>query len=543
MTAVGATVQASDFSWWHADRESPAFSGVDLQISEGQKVLLLGPSGAGKSTLLHAMAGVLEDDDASSGTLLIDGVEPRDARGRIGLMQQDPESSIVLSRVGDDLAFGPENLGVDPELIVPRCRKALDAVGLDLPWDHPTSALSGGQKQRLGLAGILAMEPALLLLDEPTANLDPDGVLEVRDSVLKAVESYGSTLIVVEHRVEVWADHVDRIVVLDAGGGIRHDGPPRKVLGEARDELIHAGVWVPGYTPRTPEHDVVPDAAVPLLRAEGLGVSRHPADRRWIRARRRAVLGSPNDPVPALRDVPVAARGIDLEVCAGEHLAITGPNGAGKSTLALTLAGLLEPAEGWVGACDPLRELDQGIPINSRRRPSWDPGRWSSTQLIARIGMVFQEPEHQFVRSTVRDELRLGAELTSHDPGESARGTVDPEERATELLERLGLAHVADANPFTLSGGEKRRLSVGTALSTQPRILILDEPTFGQDATTWASLVDLLRQTLKAGVAVVSVTHDADFVAALGGREFRVGAASAPEPQVVRGERSSAWTS
>lgn len=546
MSRRGARVDARDFSWHHADREAPAFSGVNLEIPEGQKVLLLGPSGAGKSTLLHAMAGVLEDEEgeAAGGTLSIDGRPAREARGRVGLMQQDPESSIVLSRIGDDLAFGPENLGVAPEDIVPRCRKALSSVGLDLDWEHPTSALSGGQKQRLGLAGILAMEPGLLLLDEPTANLDPDGVIEVRDAVLDAVGSYGATMIVVEHRVAVWADHVDRVIVLAAGGGIRHDGPPERVLKDARRELIDAGVWVPGHTPRA----AAGEASAPgetLVEARELAVSRRPADRRWVRARRREVLASPDAPVTARRPGPAAASGIDLAIRRGEHLAITGANGAGKSTLALTLAGLAEPTHGWVCASDALRD-QATAPRPRRRRASWDPVRWSSTQLIARIGTVFQEPEHQFVKSTVRDELLLGAALTSREAEANGGPRKSPEETAAELLERLGLGHVAEANPFTLSGGEKRRLSVGTALSARPRVLVLDEPTFGQDARTWAALVDLLREVLQGGVAVVSVTHDADFVAALGGREYRLsGAPPEPRPGTAREdsvERTVAWS-
>lgn len=547
MTRPGARVEARDFSWHHADRESPAFSGVNLEIPPGQKVLLLGPSGAGKSTLLHAMAGVLDDDgEAADGTLTIDGLPVREARGRVGLMQQDPESSIVLSRIGDDLAFGPENLGVPPDEIVPRCRKALSSVGLDLDWEHPTSALSGGQKQRLGLAGILAMEPGLLLLDEPTANLDPEGVLEVRDAVLDAVASYGSTMIVVEHRVAVWADHVDRVIVLAAGGGIRHDGPPERVLKEARRELIDAGVWVPGHTPRAAHPEDANAPAETLVEARDLAVSRRPADRRWIRARRREVLASPDAPVPARRAEPAAAAGIGLKIRGGEHVAITGPNGAGKSTLALTLAGLAEPVEGWVAASEALRDPAGTAPSSGRRRASWDPARWSSTQLIARIGMVFQEPEHQFVKSTVREELLVGAKLTAQHPEAGGDAEANPEETVAELLNRLGLHHVAEANPFTLSGGEKRRLSVGTALSARPRVLVLDEPTFGQDAKTWAALVDLLREVLRDGVGVVSVTHDADFVAALGGREYRL---TGEESRVRPGtgpegsaERSVAWS-
>ena len=211
-----ARISARGWGWQHSGRSGRAVHDLDLEIAPGERVLLLGPSGAGKSTLLHALAGVLGDDEDAneSGELLIDGRPVAESRGRAGLMQQDPDAQVVLSRIGDDVAFGAENLSVPREEIWRRVGAALESVGLNLPLDHPSSALSGGQKQRLGLAGMLAMRPGLLLLDEPTANLDPAGVVEVRDAVRRSLDETGATLVVVEHRVSVWLDVVDRIVVL-----------------------------------------------------------------------------------------------------------------------------------------------------------------------------------------------------------------------------------------------------------------------------------------------------------------------------------------
>ena len=224
------------------------------------------------------------DGQSQSGSARIDGVDPEDARGLIGLMQQDPESSVVLARVGDDVAFGPENLAVAREEIWARVDDALAAVGLDyLPHEHPTNALSGGQKQRLGLAGILAMHPRAILLDEPTANLDPEGVQQVRDAVVQAVTATGATLIVVEHRVGVWAQHMDRVIVLGADGGITHDGAPETVLAQARETLIANGVWVPGYVPE-PAAAAVPSGRI-LLSAENLAITRN--------SRAKTVTGTP----------------------------------------------------------------------------------------------------------------------------------------------------------------------------------------------------------------------------------------------------------
>jgi energy-coupling factor transporter ATP-binding protein EcfA2 len=506
-----AAVSARGWGWRHAGRSSPAVHGLDLDIAPGERVLLLGPSGAGKSTLLHALAGVLGDegDDADeTGSLLIDGVVPRGQRGRSGLMQQDPETQVVLSRLGDDVAFGAENLAVPPDEIWRRVHEALDDVGLrsagdaglngdgglgagGLPLDHPTSALSGGQKQRLALAGILAMRPGLILLDEPTANLDPAGVLEVRDAVGRCLDKTGATLVVVEHRVSVWKDLVDRIVVLQPGSALDAavllDGPPDRVLAQARDMLIGAGVWVPGYLPATRCRTSAGSGDL-LLAAEDLAVSRERPRRRGFRT---------------IPPVPVRS-GITAQVRSGQALTVTGPNGVGKSTFALTLAGLLAPVAGKVSAAVGLSE-GAGI----------DPFSWKANQLISRIGTVFQEPEHQFVTGRVLDELMFGPRHLGHGG-----------ERVDELLERLRLTHLVDANPYTLSGGEKRRLSVATVLAARPRVLVLDEPTFGQDANTWAELASFLSELLDAGTSVVSVTHDQEFSAVLGGAELRLGPAA-----------------
>src|SRR5690606_16559855 len=184
--------------------------------------------------LLAGLAGVLGDADEGerSGALLVDGAAPESRRGRTGLVLQDPESGIVLSKVGDDVAFGCENLGVPASEIAGRVDAALDAVGLDVPLQRPTKALSGGQKQRLVLAGVLAMQPGLLLLDEPAANLDPEGVAEIRASVERVVDATGSTLIVVEHRTAVWVELMTRVIVLAADGGVLADGSPERVFAE-----------------------------------------------------------------------------------------------------------------------------------------------------------------------------------------------------------------------------------------------------------------------------------------------------------------------
>lgn len=473
-----ASVEARGWGWRHASRTAWALHDLSLRIEPGERVLLLGASGSGKSTLLHALAGVLggHEEGDFAGELLIDGSPPDSARGRAGLVLQDPDAQVILARVGDDVAFGCENLGVPRTQIWPRVREALDRVGLDVALDRSTSALSGGQKQRLALAGVLAMRPGLVLLDEPTANLDPAGVAEVRGAVADLLEDEGSTFVVVEHRVEVWLPLVTRVVVL-ADGAVIADGDPGTVLRAEGPELARRGVWVPGIPPRMPPAPArAPGDA--LLQARDLAVER-------------------------VRGTPVAS-GIGLDVRAGSALAITGPNGAGKSTLGLTLAGLLPPASGTLVASAALAGGAGESPI-----------RWRSRELLTRIGAVFQDAEHQLLARTVGEELEVG-------PVALGMGAAERSALVDDLLARLRLDHLARANPFTLSGGEKRRLTVAAALATRPRVLMLDEPTFGQDARTWGELVGLLAELRDEGSAIVVVTHDLDVVTALRAQRFEM---------------------
>ena len=488
---AGARVCARGWGWRHAGRKNAALSDVDLDIAPGERVLMLGPSGSGKSTLMGGLAGLLggAEEGEATGTLTVDGVAPAEARGRVGLLMQDPEAQVVLARVGDDVAFGMENMGVAREEIWPRVENSLEAVGLSVPLDHSTTELSGGQKQRLALASILAMGPGLLLLDEPTANLDPSGVAEVRAAVETVVERTGATVVVVEHRVDVWASLVDRVIVV-ADGAIAADGPLDEVLAQQGEALRERGIWLPGDDVAA---EVGPAPEVPPASSEGPEGGARGAT-----------------PIARVTDLTIGydasapvRSGIDLTIERGVSTCIVGANGAGKSTFALTLAGLLPPLEG-------------AVEVQTSDGTAGDPHEWSSKQLLGRMSMVFQEPEYQFLAATVAEELAIGPR---------AAGMTDEEiaPLVDEHLEALGLTKLARANPMTLSGGEKRRLSVATALISAPELLILDEPTFGQDRGTWLGLVRLLRAALERGVTLVSITHDPAFVAAMGQRVVDLG--------------------
>ncbi|GAA4900038.1 energy-coupling factor transport system ATP-binding protein [Stackebrandtia albiflava] len=467
-----AKVELRGFGWRHAGRRRPAVSGVDLRIDSGERVLLLGASGSGKSTLLTAMAGLLPDDSGEqTGHVTVDGRAARDARDRIGVVFQDPQTQLVMARAGDDVAFGLENRGADPAGIPAAVRRALDTVGFPYPADRATHALSGGEQQRLVLAGAIATGPRLLLLDEPTANLDPAGAALVREAISGVLtENPDTTMVLVEHRVAEALPLVDRVVVLGADGGVLADGPAAEVLHRHGERLAAQGVWVPGTPVDRPRRS--PGTGPALVTAQRVGL-RHPdADR-------------------------AALAPTDLRIHAAELVAVTGANGSGKSTLARLVGGLSTPGTGAVYSTGDRRPLH----------------RWRAAPLAARIGSVFQNPEHQFVTSRVRDELNLRPRRHADPPARIAA-------RTTELLERLRLEHLAEANPFSLSGGEARRLSVATALATAPAVLVFDEPTFGQDRRTWRELTDLIAGLRDSGTGILVVSHDTDFVTAVADRRL-----------------------
>jgi energy-coupling factor transport system ATP-binding protein len=381
-----------------------------------------------------------------------------------------------MGRAGDDVAFGLENRGVPTDEIWPAVRAALEEVGWPYGPNRPTDQLSGGELQRLALAGILALQPDLLLLDEPTANLDPDGAAAVRETLARIAAVRPLTMVLVEHRVAEWLPLVDRVVVMAEGGGILLDGAPADVFVGNDAVLDRHGIWAPDHVGRRPARPIPGAPVESVITAEQLS-ARVPLD-----------------------DQPLFSR-LDLVVRTGEALAIVGPNGSGKSTLARLLGGLLRPSTGEVSASEALAPGHAGAVV-------W---RWPASLLVTRIGSVFQDPEHQFLTARVADELALGPLRAGLPEAEARR-------RATELAERLRLDRVWDANPFTLSGGEQRRLSVATALATAPRAVILDEPTFGQDRRTWDEMLSLLAGLVDSGRAVVMATHDRPLVEALADR-------------------------
>jgi energy-coupling factor transport system ATP-binding protein len=460
-------------------------TGVDLDLEAGDCLLIVGPSGSGKSTLGLALAGLIprELSGAWRGSLTVDGVETRSFEpgvlaARVGLVFQDPSRQIVMDRVGDDTAFGLENRAWPRPDMIARVPDALDVVGLSGTERRYTRTLSGGQQQRLALAGVLAPRPGILVLDEPTANLDPLGVAAF-DSRLAMIRSQRSaTTVLIEHRASVAWPLADVVLMLGRDGAPIAVGPPDQVLARYRDRAVAEGIWLPDE-PVVPldgrDRGPRPGAVRPVVVASGL---RFGYDRR----------------VPVIRD-------IDLTVGRAERVALVGANGSGKSTLARLLVGLLRPD------------------LGSVRLLGVDPIRLAPAELAAQVGFVFQRPERQFLATTVSDEIRLGL----------------PSGRTADVdifMDRIGLplAVFGDRSPYRLSGGEQRRLSLATALVRRPGLLILDEPTFGQDHLGFDVLVEILREQVDGGTSVVMATHDERLVATVASRVIRLEAGRLADP-------------
>lgn len=513
-----AVLRFDNWGYRHASRRYFSVRGLNLTVEAGQRVLLLGASGIGKSTILEGAAGLLgsngyerqdpgqedgimvdAEGGATEGHVFVDDVPVREAIGRVGLVLQDPDAQAVFQRLGDNVAFGPENLHVERGEIWRRVDSSLAAVGLQgLQLHRSVTHLSGGQMQRLALAGALAMRPSVLLLDEPTANLDPDGVTQVVTAVRDVLDEFRSTMVLVEHHAEPWIDLIDRVIVLGsqtdqdaANGQERHtvimaDGTPDEVFRDPNLDFARLGIWVPRrymrgecrigaiHTGSEPDYPACEGTGEPVLCTKNLAIGRNGT---------------------------AVATGIDLAFKQGQITALVGANGAGKSTLALTLAGLLEPVDGEVSASGELAAGAYGV----------HPGDWKSTELASRISYVFQNPEHQFATGSVLDEVMLGPLRVGVEESQAR-------ERARTLLRRFDLLRYENANPYTLSGGEKRRLTVAAALASAPRVLILDEPTFGQDRCTWMQMVQLIHGLRSDGVSIIVVTHDRELVTALGAR-------------------------
>lgn len=434
-----------------AGEDALLFRGVSLSFRRGEKTLLLGPSGCGKSTLLQVLSGLIPGS-IDVPMIADETIVPE----RRGYVFQDPDAQFCMPYADEELAFALENQAVPRERMPALIRHYLALVGLDPDRSHvPIQELSQGMKQRLAIASALAMKPDVLFLDEPTALLDPAGTASVWRTIRALPPEL--TFVVVEHRIEGILDWFDRVVVLSPDGAVLADGTPDEVMRGHREELRQYGIWYPGaWEDAAGERKARPA----------------PSDARPFALSLNRFAGK--------RGAEPAIAVDRAEVRPGDWVGVVGENGAGKSSLLLSIMRLLKTE----GRC----EID-GVPI-------------ARVEEAARLaGFVFQNPELQFVANAVRDELAYSLEAKGHDPAERAR-------LAEELLGELRLRGAADRHPFELSVGQKRRLSVATALVGGPKLLLLDEPTFGLDAAGAFALLNMLEALRAAGTAIVMATHD-----------------------------------
>jgi energy-coupling factor transport system ATP-binding protein len=504
-------VRSLRFTYRGATR--PALDGVDLEVAPGEYVAVLGASGAGKSTLCCALNGLIPHflRGEMAGDVRIFGRETASRSvsqlaEEVGLLFQEFESQLFCTSVELEVAFGPENLQVPPPEIRRRVSAALAAVGLAGLEQREPATLSGGQKQRLALAAVLALHPRVLVLDEPTTDLDPAGRAEVFAMARRLRETQergfarpggdGRSLAVViaEHETEA-AVPADRVVVLDRGR-IAAEGPPAAVLIQV-DRLEAIGVAAPAVAQLLarlgePACLDVEEAAV-RLRERGYALDE--AATAALRARdeaRAASYGAPLFELQALEhrypDGTLALAGVDLTIREGEFVALVGANGSGKTTLARHLNGLLRPSRGAVRVAG---QATAGILVTTLGRTA---------------GYVFQNPDHQLFAETIADEVAFG-------PRNHGVAADEVRRRVEEALAAVGLAGREREDPFSLTRGERQRVAVASVLATRPRALILDEPTTGLDARERRSLMELVQRLNEAGHTVLCITHHLEIAA------------------------------
>ncbi len=507
-------IKIDHVTYTHWNQSSPTLHDVSLTIKRGTLNVLVGPSGSGKSTLCglfngvipHLHGGDMEGDVYVQGKNTKD-LEVKNLARRVGRVFQDPETMFAMLYVDDEIAFGPENLCLEVERIKVKVEELLDLTDLKDRRNNLVWNLSGGQVQKLGLASVLAMDPEVIVLDEPTSNLDP-GATESVHELLLSLRDEGMTIILVTRELDEFLAKADQLIVLDEGR-LHSSGPPRKLLKEHGHYLIDSlGVWLPETSEigvKLQDMDGLREIEIPITVPETIDLFEEQnllAGPYGQNLETRSGNGeSSTQSLICGRDLHFtypggvdALQGISFDIHAGEWLMILGRNGAGKSTLANLLVGLKKPTDG---------------SLELFGKPA---GAWDVQRLANHIALVFQNPEHQFLTDSVRDEIEYSL---------MAQGVNDPgsiERKIDKWLGKLGLTDVRDSHPFALSAGLKRRLGVATMLVGQPRILLVDEPTYGQDKEMTFTLMSLMEEIRAQGVAVVMITHDMRLVQEYGER-------------------------
>ena len=514
ISPAGRVVDLSGITYTYDNEALPVLHDVSLTVERGEFVLILGPSGCGKSTLLHLMngsvphlmGGTLEGSATICGKVIADTKVP-DFATDVGMVFQDPDAQIINTRVRDEVCFGLENLCKPVNEIMKRQAEALEFVGLSDLGLRSIFELSGGQKQRVSIAAVLAARPSLLVLDEPTANLDPAGMAEVFAVLARLNREHGTTIIMVEHRVDELADKVSRVIMMDRGT-IVFDGSPRaafssrKVVHSEEANVVPTASWFPqvsefGMDLAQAANTQLCTAQVPLSVEEAVALSSAlsmgPMRREVPPETQPPRVAEPLLSIRSLsfgydRRAPIL-KDVNFELESNRIVALLGRNGSGKTTLARMLVGINETPAGV-------------IHLGGK-----DISKLGAREIAAEVGYVFQNPDHQFVTDQVDEEVAYGLRVRGFADSEVAR-------RVEDVLSVVDLARYRHRSPFSLSLGERRRLSVATMMVLEPRLLVLDEPTIGQDHERAQQLMGLMaRLRERYSTTILMITHDVRLVA------------------------------
>ncbi|MDR0287358.1 MAG: ATP-binding cassette domain-containing protein, partial [Clostridiales bacterium] len=492
------TVCIKNFTFTYPERENPVLSNVNITINSGEFVVLCGPSGCGKTTLLRQLKPSLAPHGAKSGEILFEGspldtLSDRDAASKIGFVFQNPENQIVTDKVWHELAFGLESLGFDTPSVRLRVAEMASFFGIQTWFYKNVTELSGGQKQLLALASVMALQPSLLILDEPTSQLDPIAASDFLATIGKINRELGITVLLTEHRLEDAFPFADRVLVMD-GGRVICDGSP----GEAGQSLFSLGhgMFAAMPVPMRVWSCVKNSLPCPVTVRDG---------REWLsqfNIDKSNISASPSalpDVTPSIeldevwfkygKDLPDVVKGLSFKAYPGILTAILGGNGTGKTTALSLIAGLNKAYRGKVKI--------QGV----------DAEKIPSGKLFHKLlGVLPQNPQSLFAAKTVRDDL---LDILSEDKLSKA----DKQYKLGNIITLCRLEELLDSHPYDLSGGEQQRAALAKVLLLEPRILLLDEPTKGLDAEFKLVFAGILRELTATGVTVVMVSHDIEFCA------------------------------
>lgn len=495
-------IKIEGLTFYYNETTQPALRDVNLEIQDGEFILVTGPSGSGKSSLGRCFNGLIPHfyGGKVTGRIAVQGLDPmkhstREMATKVGMIFQDPENQLVTLDVEREIAFGLENLALPRDLIAKRLEESLDTLGISGLRHRQLHELSGGEKQKVAIASVLALHPEILILDEPTSELDPKGAEELLSVVTRLNDELGITIILIEHRLDRVIQYADRLVVLDRGV-IVADGETRDIMSNSYHELSEIGIGMPPIIRLA--HGLrrkgISIEGTPLTVKEGRAVFNEAFQKAFGQLIQPDNKGD-GRPVIEVKNLwhayangVTAVKNVSLEIDEGEFVAIMGRNASGKTTLVKHFNRLLSPTKGVV-------KID-GL----------DTRKATIAELARKVGFVFQNPNDHLLADTVDEEITFTLKNLGFESSE-----IKP--RVDEILERFNLKEYRKQYPRSLSGGEKQRVALASVIAVQPKILILDEPTRGMEYRLKSELMGFLDEYRRRGNTVILVSHDVETVA------------------------------